>query len=75
MPLPDLTKDEYAELVRVLRDAIDNDRYFLSPRVRRLETILAKIDPASAKPTVTAYPTPKPASEPSRLLARKKRRR
>jgi hypothetical protein len=31
MPLPDLTDEERAELVRLIRDAIDGDRYFMSP--------------------------------------------
>ena len=41
MPLPDLTDDERAELVRLLRDAIAADKYVLSPQVRRLKSILA----------------------------------
>jgi hypothetical protein len=55
MPLPDLTDDERAELVRLLRDAIAADKYFLSPQVKRLKSILAKVDPASAERTVTPY--------------------
>jgi hypothetical protein len=39
MPLPDLTDEERAELVRLIREAIDGDRYFMSPRVRRLKGI------------------------------------
>jgi hypothetical protein len=31
------TDDEHAELVRLLRDAIANERYFLSPRMKRLK--------------------------------------
>ena len=67
MPLPDLTEDECAELVRVVRDSIDRDRYVMSPRVRRLKSILAKIDPASVERTVTPWPAPKPSGEPSLL--------
>jgi hypothetical protein len=37
MPLPDLTDDERAELVRLLRDAIAADKYVLSPQVKRLK--------------------------------------
>jgi hypothetical protein len=33
---------------RFLREAIEADRYPLSPRVRRLKELLAKIDPAPA---------------------------
>jgi len=72
MPLPDLTKEERAELVRLIRDAIDGDRYFMSPRVRRLKSILSKVDPASVEHVGTPYPAPKSPSEPS-LLYRKLR--
>src|SRR3982074_2378207 len=64
MPLPDLTDDERAELVRLLRDAIAADRYFLSPQVKRLKSILAKVDPASAERTVAPYPAPGRAAAP-----------
>ena len=70
MPLPDLTDEERAELARLIREAIDGDRYPLSPRVRRLKSILAKVDPASVKHVGTPYPAPKPPGEPS-LLYRK----
>src|SRR5947207_15878047 len=57
MPPPDLTPEEYAEIVRLVRSAIDGERYVLSPRVKRLKSILAKLDPAPSA-TVTAYPGP-----------------
>ena len=38
MPRPDLTPEEYAEIVRLVRAAIDGDRYVLSLRVRRLKS-------------------------------------
>jgi hypothetical protein len=41
----DLTDDEQAALERLLSDAIDRDRYPLSPRVKMLKGILAKIKP------------------------------
>ena len=46
---PDLTDEETEELARLLRDAIDADRYPLSPRVQMWKGILAKIRP-EAKP-------------------------
>ena len=55
MPQPDLTPEEYAEIVRLVRSAIDGERYVLSPRVKRLKNILAKLDPAPSA-TVTPYP-------------------
>ena len=45
---PNLTDDHRAYLARFLRDAIDADRYPLSPRVHRLKKLLAKIDPSFA---------------------------
>jgi hypothetical protein len=36
MPLLDLTEDEHAELVRMVRQAIEDDRFFLAPRAKRL---------------------------------------
>jgi hypothetical protein len=52
-----LTDQDRADLARFLREAIEADRYPLSPRVRRLKELLAKVDPA---PAVTPYPAPKP---------------
>jgi len=64
----DLTDEERDELVRALRGIVDNDRFSLSPRVRALRRILAKLEPPplAAEP----YPPPKPPGEPS-LLYRK----
>ena len=41
----DLSDDETAALTRLLRKAIDEDRYPLSPRIRALQGILDKIEP------------------------------
>ena len=72
MPLPDLPEDEQAELVRLVRDAIAGERYFLSPRMKRLKSILARFDPASVEPVATPFPAPKPSAEPSALYRRMK---
>jgi hypothetical protein len=69
MPLPDFTDEELAEVIQAIRAAIDGDRYVLSPRVRRLKSILAKLDPAPSA-TVTPYPAPRPSAEPSFLYAK-----
>ena len=69
MPLPDLTPEEYVEIVRLVRAAIDGERYVLSPRVKRLKSILAKLDPAPSA-TVSPYPAPRPSAEPSFLYAK-----
>jgi len=54
------------------RDAIAGERYFLSPRMKRLKSLLAKIDPASVEPVATPYPAPLPSAEPSTLYRRMK---
>jgi hypothetical protein len=41
----DLADDETAALAPLLSDAVDRDRYPLSPRVKTLKGILAKIRP------------------------------
>jgi hypothetical protein len=66
MPPPGLAPEEYAEIVRLVRAAIDGDRYPLSPRSRRLKSILAKLDPEAERP----YPPPLPSAEPSFLCAK-----
>jgi hypothetical protein len=54
MPTPNLTDEHRAYLARFLREAIAADRYPLSPRVRRLKKLLAKIDPAAGRDAVTS---------------------
>jgi hypothetical protein len=70
MPLPDLTEDEQAELVRVVRQAIDGDGYPLSPRIKRLKSILAKLNPASIERAAAPHPPPKPSGTPSLVYKR-----
>jgi hypothetical protein len=56
--------------VAVLREVIERNRYFMSPRVKRLRAILAKFDPPAPWPE--PYPPPKPPGTPSLLPAKKK---
>jgi hypothetical protein len=44
----DLTDDEAAALAKHLRQAIDNHRYPLAPRLDPLKSVLAKLEPAGA---------------------------
>jgi hypothetical protein len=44
----DLTDEQSKALARLLRHAIDDDRYPLSPRVRVLQEILDQIQPPAA---------------------------
>jgi hypothetical protein len=60
-----LSDDESAALVRLLRKAIDEDRYPLSPRVQLLQAILDQLDPPPVRETppplkVYAPPRAKP---------------
>ena len=68
---PDLTDEETAALVRLLSDAINNDRYPLSPRIQTLKGILAKIRPEPAREPL---PPPKVYTPPRAAAARRLRR-
>jgi hypothetical protein len=46
--LPDLTDDEHRALVQLVRSAIDDARYPLSPRVKMLRAIPGKTRPPGA---------------------------
>jgi hypothetical protein len=56
MPHLDLSAEEAAALVALLTRTIDGDRYPLSPRVRTLKDILAKLKP---EPVREPLPPPK----------------
>ena len=47
---PDLTEEETAALIRLLRNTIDEDRYPLSPRIQLLKTIFGKFRPEPPPP-------------------------
>ena len=49
----DLTEEETEALLRELNGIIDGDRYFLSPRIKTLKAIRAKIRPGAGAGTVT----------------------
>jgi hypothetical protein len=55
MPEPNLTPDERAAVTGLLRDTIAADRFPLSPRIRKLKSALAKLEPA---PVATPQPYP-----------------
>jgi hypothetical protein len=46
----DLTDEERADLARELRDIVANDRFPLSPRIRRLKRILDKLEHEAEPP-------------------------
>jgi hypothetical protein len=54
----DLTDDEAAALLRLLNRTIADDRYPLSPRIRTLRAIRAKLPGAPPEPSAARPPTP-----------------
>jgi len=54
----DLTDEEAAALLRELNNLIENDRYPLSPRIRVLRGIRAKLPGAPREPPPARPPTP-----------------
>jgi hypothetical protein len=73
MPPVELYDTEKAALTAELKRLIAADPFPLSPPIRQLRAILAKLQPAQARPQ--PYPAPKPAGTPSLLLTRNKGRR
>jgi hypothetical protein len=63
----DLTDDETAALGRLLSDAFDRDRYPLSPRIKMLKGLVAKIRPEPPKASLAPKgqePKRKPLTQP-----------
>jgi hypothetical protein len=69
---PDLTADDKAIIVELLRETIERDRFPLSPRVRGFKAILDKLAPPAPRPEPIS--APKPPGERSAALSRKRRR-
>ena len=72
MPVFDLTYDERAALIALLKGTIDRDRFPLSPRIRLLRDILEKLGIRSS--LAMPSPTPKPKSRLVAALAKNRRR-
>ena len=62
--------EEKRALLDLLKRTIENDRYPLSARIRMLEAILAKLDPASVTPA-NPYPAPKQYKPPRAVRTRR----
>jgi hypothetical protein len=67
----DLTDEEAAALLKELDGLIDGDRYFLSPRIKTLRAIRAKLRP---EPVREPLPPPMKRYEPPRATAAQRRR-
>jgi hypothetical protein len=68
----DLTDDERAALIEVLRGTIDQDRFPLSPRIKLLRSVLEKLGLRST--LAVPSPAPNPRSRLGAALAKKRRR-
>ncbi len=69
LPL-DLTDEETAALLRELDSLIDGDRYFMSPRIKTLKAIRAKIRP---EPVRDPLPPPPKQYAPPRATTKQRR--
>ena len=72
----DLDDDEKAALIELLQGTVDRDRSLTSPRIRKLQAILAKLalePPEPPRPTALQA-TPNPRSRQGAVLAKKRRR-
>ena len=65
----DLDDTEKAALVELPADSVERDRFPLSPRVKRLPSILAKLGVGSAT-GMPHYPPPKPPGERSNRVGK-----
>jgi hypothetical protein len=66
----DLEDEEPTALIALLTRTIDGDRYQLSPRVRTLKAILAKLKP---EPVREPLPPPRVYAPPRTTAARRRR--
>jgi hypothetical protein len=66
-----LSDEETAALIKELLNTIENDRYPLSPRIRTLRGILAKLRP---EPVREPFPPPKVYAAPRATAARRRSR-
>ena len=72
MTTPQLTDDDKVILAALLREAIERDRFPMSPRVRGFKAILAKL--SLPVPQSEPLPAPKPPGERRMALTRRRRR-
>jgi hypothetical protein len=70
---PELDDAEQVALAAELRRVIAVDPFPLSPRIRKLRTILAKLEAPAPRPQ--PFPAAKPAGDPSHVLHKKHPRR
>ena len=47
MAKPNLTDEDYSDLAKLVREAIDAEPYRIGPRIKKLRALLAKLDPSA----------------------------
>ena len=47
MTKPDLTEEDYSDLAKLVREAIDAEPFRIGPRIKKLRGLLAKLDPSA----------------------------
>ena len=50
MTKPNLTEEDYSDLAKLVREAIDAETYRIGPRMNKLRLLLAKLEPESDRP-------------------------
>jgi hypothetical protein len=70
--MPELDDADKAILIELLRETIERDRFPLSPHIKSLKAILAKLNPPAPRPE--PLPPPKPPGERSMALTKNRRR-
>ena len=71
--MPELDDADKTILAKLLRETIERDRFPLSPQVKWLKAVLAKLNPPAPRPE--PLPPPKPPGERSRAMAARQDRR
>jgi hypothetical protein len=70
--MPEVDDADKAILIELLRETIERDRFPLSPHIKSLKAILAKLNPPAPRPE--PLPPPKPPGERSMALTKNRRR-
>ena len=70
--MPEFDDADKAILIELLRETIERDRFPLSPHIKSLKAILAKLNPPTPRPE--PLPPPKPPGERSMALTKNRRR-
>jgi hypothetical protein len=70
--MSDLSEVECVALVELLTETVEASRYPLSPRIKTLNGILAKMEAPPPRPE--PYPAPKASAQLSAALTRRRRR-